>query len=365
MAKAIGLITANYSTKFPSPLTDSRPAASIPFLGRYRAVDFALSNMVNCGIRTVGMIMPYNYRSLIDHVGSGREWELTRKSGGLFILPGSAFGTSRTGSRFLLRDLISNKIFLERDSADLVVVSTANWVYNMDYNVLFDAHVASGADITVVTQPAKDKNGIPTGKYTKFYDGFECSTYTLGKKHKETVCSRHGVNSEAINVLVLEALKGLSASSLSDEKALLQRLNQAKQPKDDLAQQRKLLRQKQKRSAELDDLIQGAYEANFRGNLTDDRLSSLVAKYEAEQEGLEQEIAVLDAQVKYSEAGKTDGKRFLKSLRKFTSFDTLTPDMVNELIEKIVVHERVGTRSSYEQEIEIYFIFVGKVGEYK
>ena len=158
MAKAIGLITANYSTKFPSPLTDSRPAASIPFLGRYRTVDFALSNMVNCGIRTVGMIMPYNYRSLIDHVGSGREWELTRKSGGLFILPGSAFGTSRTGSRFLLRDLISNKIFLERDSADLVVVSTANWVYNMDYNVLFDAHVASGADITVVTQAARDKD---------------------------------------------------------------------------------------------------------------------------------------------------------------------------------------------------------------
>ena len=114
MAKAIGLITANYSTKFPSPLTDSRPAASIPFLGRYRAVDFALSNMVNCGIRTLGMVMPYNYRSLIDHVGSGREWELTRKSGGLFILPGSAFGTSRTGSRFLLRDLVHNKVFFTR-----------------------------------------------------------------------------------------------------------------------------------------------------------------------------------------------------------------------------------------------------------
>lgn len=158
MPKAIGLITANYSTKFPSPLTDSRPAASLPFLGRYRLVDFALSNMVNCGIRTVGMVMPYNYRSLIDHVGSGREWELTRKTGGLFILPGSAFGTSRTGSRFLLRDLIHNKVFLERDSADLVVLSTANWVYSMDYNKLFDAHVASGADITVLTQAAKDKD---------------------------------------------------------------------------------------------------------------------------------------------------------------------------------------------------------------
>jgi len=158
MAKAIGLITANYSTKFPSPLTDSRPAASIPFLGRYRAVDFALSNMVNCGIRTVGMVMPYNYRSLIDHVGSGREWELTRKGGGLFILPGSAFGTSRTGSRFLLRDLAHNKIFLERDSAELVAVSACNWVYNIDYNEVFEAHKASGADITVVTQAARDKD---------------------------------------------------------------------------------------------------------------------------------------------------------------------------------------------------------------
>lgn len=158
MAKAIGLITANYSTKFPSPLTDSRPAASIPFLGRYRAVDFALSNMVNCGIRTVGMVMPYNYRSLIDHVGSGREWGLARKSGGLFILPGSAFGTSRTGSRFLLRDLAHNKVFLERDNADLVAVSACNWVYNVDFNEIFAAHEASDADITVLTQAARDKD---------------------------------------------------------------------------------------------------------------------------------------------------------------------------------------------------------------
>ena len=158
MAKAIGLITANYSTKFPSPLTETRPVASMPFLGRYRVVDFALSNMVDCGIRTVGMIMPYNYRSLIDHIGNGREWELTRKGGGLFILPGSAFGTSRTGSRFLLRDLINNRIFLERDSARYVILSSCNWVFNMDYNELIAAHADSGADITVVTQSARDKD---------------------------------------------------------------------------------------------------------------------------------------------------------------------------------------------------------------
>lgn len=156
--KAIGVITANYSTKYPTVLSEARPPASMPFLGRYRVVDFALSNMVNCGIRTVGIIMPYNYRSLIDHVGSGREWDLNRKKGGLFVLPGSAFGTSRTGSRFLLRDLVHNKACLERSTADYVVVTSANFVYNADYRRIIEAHENSGADITVLTRKAEDKD---------------------------------------------------------------------------------------------------------------------------------------------------------------------------------------------------------------
>lgn len=156
MEKVIGLITCNYSAKTPSPLVENRPVASLPYLGRYRLVDFPLSNMVNAGIRTVGMVMPYNYRSLIDHVGSGKDWDLDRKNGGLFILPGSAFGTSRTGARFLLRDLVHNKEYFTRSRADYVIFSTANFVYNMDYNDLLNAHVASGADITVLTKQANE-----------------------------------------------------------------------------------------------------------------------------------------------------------------------------------------------------------------
>ena len=163
MEKLLGVITANYSTKYPSVLSETRPVASLPYLGRYRVVDFALSNMVNAGIRTVGMIMPYNYRSLIDHIGSGRDWDLNRKKGGLFILPGSAFGTSRTGSRFLLRDLEYNKVFLKRSDAELVVLSSASFVYNMDYDKLIEAHKASGADITVLSQPARGKDADVTG----------------------------------------------------------------------------------------------------------------------------------------------------------------------------------------------------------
>ena len=141
MQKVIGLITCNYSAKATSPLTEYRPISSLPFLGRYRLVAFALSNLVNAGIRTVGMVMPYNYRSIIDHVESGKDWDLDRKNGGLFVLPGSAFGTSRTGARFLLRDLVHNKVFFTRSTSDYVIFSSANFVFNMDFNELYRAHV--------------------------------------------------------------------------------------------------------------------------------------------------------------------------------------------------------------------------------
>lgn len=162
MEKVIGLITCNYSSKESSPLNETRPVASLPYLGRYRMVDFALSNLVNSGIRTVGMVMPYNYRSIIDHVGSGKDWDLDRKNGGLFVLPGSAFGTSRTGARFLLRDLVHNKVFFTRSTADAVIFSTSNFVFNVDLNEVYEAHKASGADVTVITKSASESDGDVT-----------------------------------------------------------------------------------------------------------------------------------------------------------------------------------------------------------
>jgi glucose-1-phosphate adenylyltransferase len=154
MARAIGLITANYFTKADSAFTLGRPLASLPVLGRYRMIDFALSNMANCCIRNVGVILPNNYRSIADHLGAGKEWSLDRKNGGLFLLPGSAFGTSRQATRFLLKDFIDNKAFLERSKTPYVVVSGASFIYNMSYTELVDAHEASGAQITVVTAKA-------------------------------------------------------------------------------------------------------------------------------------------------------------------------------------------------------------------
>ena len=154
MPKAIGLVTCNYTTASNDDVFSGRPVASMPYLGRYRLVDFALSNMVNAGIRNVGMIMPNNYRSLVDHVGSGKDWDLDRKNGGLFIMPGTAFGTSRTGARFLIRDLVQNREFFTKNKEKYVVLATANFICNVDVKKLIAIHEESGANITVLTKKA-------------------------------------------------------------------------------------------------------------------------------------------------------------------------------------------------------------------
>lgn len=85
--KVMGIIFANMHDVALSSLTQHRTMASVPFGGRYRLIDFPLSNLVNAGITDVGLITKANYQSLMDHVGAGRAWDLARKTGGLHILP--------------------------------------------------------------------------------------------------------------------------------------------------------------------------------------------------------------------------------------------------------------------------------------
>jgi len=162
--KTIGLISANYVSSRFGVLTNNRTLASLPFGGRYRLIDFALSNMVNSGITTVGIISPYNSGSLIDHVGIGKPWSLGRKMGGLFIMPGSVYGLHAVGNRFLLRDIIQNKTYLERDDADYVVVSGSSDVVNIDYAPLIEQHSKSGKAITMVYKRVEEAE-----KYTGFF----------------------------------------------------------------------------------------------------------------------------------------------------------------------------------------------------
>ena len=156
MKKMMGLVWTNYTDGDFGLLTEERPIAAIPYGGRYRLVDFPLSNMVNSGIRTVGLITPYLYRSLLDHVGNGKEWALSRKVGGLYFLPGSTYGMRGATGRFLLRDIVHNKAYLERAHEDLVVISACSKIYNIDFTEVAKAHEASGAGITVVYKKVSD-----------------------------------------------------------------------------------------------------------------------------------------------------------------------------------------------------------------
>jgi len=163
MEEVIGLIAANYSSSGLGELTEERTIASLPFGGRYRLIDFPLSNMVNAGLNTVGVVTPYKYRSIIDHIGAGKAWSLDRKNGGLFVLPGSVFGISNSSSRFLLRDISRNRVYLLRSPAPYVLVSGANIVCNMDCRKLIEAHLKSGADITLTYKTAAEDNPFLTG----------------------------------------------------------------------------------------------------------------------------------------------------------------------------------------------------------
>lgn len=148
--RALGIISANYEGKGFSQLTLKRTDATIPFGGRYRMIDFALSNMVNSGITTVGLITPYYYRSIMDHVGVGKPWGLARKIGGLFVLPGSVLGERSKGSKVILKDLIRNRRILDSCEAEYVVISDASTIMNLDYQPYIEAHEKDGNTVSVL-----------------------------------------------------------------------------------------------------------------------------------------------------------------------------------------------------------------------
>ncbi|MDO4298955.1 MAG: glucose-1-phosphate adenylyltransferase subunit GlgD [Lachnospiraceae bacterium] len=147
-ANALGIIFPNSYDKMVPELVSERLMASIPFASRYRLVDFILSSMVNCGIDNVSILVRQNYYSLMDHLGSGREWDLTRKNGGLNIVPPFAEKTIKVYNG-RVEALASILNFLKGQKEKYVVMSDANIATNFDFNALIDAHIASGADVTV------------------------------------------------------------------------------------------------------------------------------------------------------------------------------------------------------------------------
>lgn len=154
-----GIIFSYHASPELEQLVKFRTSASLPFCGSYRIIDFILSSMQNAGVRDVGVIMKHDYQSLLDHLGSGKAWDLSRKRGGLKLLP--PFGRSQNDNfTGVIEALCSVETYIRDIEQDYVILSRGNLAANIDVSAVMDLHLKSKADITAVCtkKPIGNKN---------------------------------------------------------------------------------------------------------------------------------------------------------------------------------------------------------------
>ncbi len=156
---AFGLIYTGDANMQLRELTFSRSVAAVQFGGRYRAIDFMLSDLVNTGITNVGLIAQRNYHSLMDHLESGKEWDLHRKRDGLFILPPFVTHDNTGVYKGTVDAIRSCRGYIRRSSQRYVVLTGSHTIYNCTYSDMLRQHIETGADITIMynTEPPFDR----------------------------------------------------------------------------------------------------------------------------------------------------------------------------------------------------------------
>ena len=149
--KPMGIIFSNIYDSSLGELTNVRTVASLPYGGRYRQIDFVLSNMSNSGIYNIGIITKYNYRSLMDHLGSCADWDLNRKNEGVVFLP--PFASGNTGVyKGKLEALHTAIHFIDNPLYDYVVVCDSTVICNIDFRPAIHQHMKSGCDVTIIAK---------------------------------------------------------------------------------------------------------------------------------------------------------------------------------------------------------------------
>ena len=162
MNRIHGIIFAYGKCEKLQTLVEHRVADSIPFAARYRIVDFMLSNFVNAGVTDVGIVMQEKYQSMLDHLGSGKDWDLSRKHGGLRLLPAVPKNDPVRGFRGKMEALAAIERYVQRIRQDYVVLANGAMICNLPINELLEEHIRSGADITCVCTPKQVTNSTLT-----------------------------------------------------------------------------------------------------------------------------------------------------------------------------------------------------------
>ena len=212
---AAGIILADGKLGQIDELIRRRTVASIPFGGRFRLVDFALSNMVNANITQVGIITKRNYQSLMDHIGSGKDWDLSRRNGGVIIFP--PFGHYNSDALFgnfieALQGIIG---FITKCPEENIVLTECDSVNVIDYSEALAQHEDTNADITVIYQKVKDdqvKVGALTIEVDKHAKVMSASLFNKNKEAKNVSVGAYVIKRKLLlNLLAEAAAKGATS----------------------------------------------------------------------------------------------------------------------------------------------------------
>lgn len=166
MRDTMGIIYTGDNDVNLRELTRSRSVAAVPFAGRYRIIDFILSNMVNSNIHNVGLITQNNYHSLMDHLDSGKNWDLDRKKDGLFILPPYVTSNNKGWYNGRIDALYNVTPYIKRSTQKYVVFSGSSIVCNLCFDGALEYHKEKNADITILYKEEPDEDNEELSRHT-------------------------------------------------------------------------------------------------------------------------------------------------------------------------------------------------------
>ena len=222
MKDALGIIFSEGTDTGFGSLTSKRSLAAVPIASRYRIIDFILSSMVNSGITNVGIITQRNYKSLMDHVGTGKEWDLNRKIGGLLLIPPTPSRDIIGSDKVDLLDLAGALGFLERSPQKYVVLSKSHLICNLDFTDAFEKHIHSNAIVTILYQELEPEGEISGLKNRYFLTTAENDKITQIKAYPSTNESNkisldiYIINKDFLIYLIRDGLASGERGSLSE-----------------------------------------------------------------------------------------------------------------------------------------------------
>ena len=206
----------------------------------------------------------------------------------------------------------------------------------------------------------RSRGGTENNPYPS--DFYDCSTYTLAHQKRTHACSGHYITTKALRTLILDTIRTVSTYAITNHDEFIEKVRAASQIRQAEAakETKRRLNKDKKRVAELDTIIKKLYESFAVGRLSEERFDSLLSEYETEQKSLKESVTEAEARLASFEEDTVRVEQFLALAKKYTDFSELTTPMINEFIDKIIVHAPERVDGDRVQEVEIHLKFIGR-----